>query len=80
MELSNPTYVQVPIKMLSAFASVNSVISVAKANTKANTMIAVVFLLMCVKNSRKTGISKIVTARQTAMIFATRDIFSLEKR
>jgi N-acyl-L-homoserine lactone synthetase len=66
--------------MLSAFASVNSVISVAKANTKANTMIAVVFLLMCVKNSRKTGISKIVTARQTAMIFATRDIFSLEKR
>lgn len=71
---------QVPTNTFSAFASENRDINAAKANTNTNTMIAVVFLFICVKNSRKTGMSKIVTARQTAMIFATRDILSLEKR
>jgi N-acyl-L-homoserine lactone synthetase len=68
------------IKTLSALAPVNRDISVAKANTNIRIMTEVIFLVICVKNSRKTGISKIVTATQTAMIFATRDTFSLEKK
>jgi hypothetical protein len=52
----------------------------AKASTKTRTMTEVVFLLISVRNSRKIGMSRMPTTRQTAMIWAKREILVLEKR
>lgn len=76
----SPTYVQVPTNTLSILAPVKSDINVAKAKTNTRTMTDVIFRLISVKYSRKTGINKIVTAIQTAMRFATSVILSLEKK
>jgi hypothetical protein len=53
--------VQVPINTTSAPAPVNSDMSAAKASTKASTIPATAPLLICVRYSRKIGISKTVT-------------------
>lgn len=70
---------QVPINITSAPASVNSDMSTTKASTKASTIPATALLLICVRYSRKIGISKAVTATQTAMSLPTMAILDREK-
>jgi N-acyl-L-homoserine lactone synthetase len=70
----------VPTNTLSILAPVNRDIRVAKARTNTRTMTEVFLLLISVWYSRKTGISKIVTATQTAMSFATSSILAREKK
>jgi hypothetical protein len=55
-------------------------INTAKASTKTRTMTEVDSLLICVRNSRKMGTSRMPTTRQMAMIWAKREILVLEKR
>jgi N-acyl-L-homoserine lactone synthetase len=65
---------------LSTLAPVNTDISVANPKTNTSTMAEVTFLLILVKKSKNTGMRTIVTATQTAMIFPTRVILSVEKK
>jgi len=64
----------------STFAPVYRDMSNANVRTNANTIREVASLPISVKYRRKTGISNIVTARQTPMSFATRAIFVPEKK
>jgi hypothetical protein len=56
----------VPRDTVSTPALVSNDVSVANANTNAKTIPATASLFICVKYNRKIGISKIVTATQTA--------------
>ena len=79
VKIERVTYVQVPTKTVSVFAPISD-INTAKASTKTNINIEVCFLLIFVRNNRKTGISRMMMTRQIAIIWATSEIFTLEKR
>lgn len=69
----------VPTNTLSVLASLNNDTVVAKAKTKSTTIIDVVLLLISVKYSKNTGISKIMTEVQITMSLAMKAIFAPEK-
>ena len=74
------TYAQVLTNTVSAPELVNNDISVANANTNASSIPETALLLIWVKYRRNIGISKMVTATQTAASLPTKAIFTLEKK
>jgi len=64
-------YAQVPMKTDSALAPVNSDMRAANDRTKIKTTAEVVGLAMSTRESRKMGTSKVATAMDTAISFAT---------
>jgi hypothetical protein len=74
------TYAQVPTNTVSTPALVSNDTSIAKVSTNAKTMPETAPLLIDVKYKRKIGISKIVTATQTAASLPTKAILALEKK
>lgn len=73
------TYAQVARKTVSAFACASRDISMAKAKTKIKTSEVAIFLFMVIKESIKTGSSKMATESKIAISFATMMIFFFEK-
>jgi hypothetical protein len=65
---------------VSAPELVNNDIRVVNVNTNASIIPATALLLIWVKYRRNIGISKMVTAAQTAASLATKAIFALEKK
>jgi hypothetical protein len=70
----------VPRNTISTPTLINSDMSAANASTKASSIPATALLLIGVKYRMKMGISRIVTAMQTAISLPTNAIFTPEKK